>query len=247
MANVLANEDIIPKHKVPKDMCKVVMTRFSQTVANYTECLAGFARPIGNLTILQFNLTQKIKLNFTVFKHFAEVCLRCRNKYLEVKRSYEYMEDFKQDNVSCKVVLTKQDRLGIVENMYHYVTGSESLWVEGSCSNCYFQNDPAGLKANHTKNFEELWDKTVLCFRQFINLQLTEPEGILYTMLKDHDHNPINGYNGSLCSNCSKIYNSMRSYFWDHVVPSSDSNTIGGVCYDIRDRVSVHTIRKIQF
>ena len=62
----MANEDIIPKHKVPKDMCKVVMTRFSQTVANYTECLAGFARPIGNLTILHFNLTQKANL-FSLF------------------------------------------------------------------------------------------------------------------------------------------------------------------------------------
>ena len=143
------------------------------------------------------------------------------------------MEDFKQDNVSCKVVLTKQDRLGIVENMYHYVTGPESLWVEGSCSNCYFENDPAGLKANHTKNFEELWDKTVLCFRQFINLNLKDADQVLFTMLKD---SPVNG---SLCLNCSTIYNQMRSYFWDHVVPSSVSNTIGGVCYDIRDRVSV--------
>ena len=44
---VATEEDVIPKHKVPKDMCKVVMNRFSQTVANYTECLAGFARPIG--------------------------------------------------------------------------------------------------------------------------------------------------------------------------------------------------------
>ena len=164
---------------------------------------------------------------------FSEVCLRCRNKYLEVKRSYEYMEDFKQDNVSCKVVLTKQDRLGIVEDMYNYATGPESLWVAGSCSNCYSQNDPTGLKANHTKNFEELWDKTVLCFRQFINLQLNDNSGgPFFTLLKEQTAN------GNLCSNCSIVYNQMRSYFWDHVVPTSHSNTIGGVCYDIRDRVS---------
>ena len=143
------------------------------------------------------------------------------------------MEDFKQDNVSCKVVLTKQDRLGIVEDMYNYATGPESLWVAGSCSNCYSQNDPTGLKANHTKNFEELWDKTVLCFRQFINLQLNDNSGgPFFTLLKEQTAN------GNLCSNCSIVYNQMRSYFWDHVVPTSHSNTIGGVCYDIRDRVS---------
>ena len=30
----------------------------------------------------------------------------------------------------------------------------------------------------------------------------------------------------------------MRKYFWNHVVPSNDKETIGGVCYDIRDAVS---------
>ena len=30
----------------------------------------------------------------------------------------------------------------------------------------------------------------------------------------------------------------MREYFWTHVVPSNDKETIGGVCYDIRDAVS---------
>ena len=30
----------------------------------------------------------------------------------------------------------------------------------------------------------------------------------------------------------------MRNYFWNHVVPSNDKETIGGVCYDIRDAVS---------
>ena len=43
---------------------------------------------------------------------------------------------------------------------------------------------------------------------------------------------------GSLCTNCSEVYNEMRKYFWNHVVPSNDKETIGGVCYDIRDAVS---------
>ena len=43
---------------------------------------------------------------------------------------------------------------------------------------------------------------------------------------------------GSLCTNCSAVYNEMRKYFWNHVVPSNDKETIGGVCYDIRDAVS---------
>ena len=46
---------------------------------------------------------------------------------------------------------------------------------------------------------------------------------------------------GSLCTNCSEVYNEMRKYFWNHVVPSNDKETIGGVCYDIRDAVSYIT------
>jgi len=143
------------------------------------------------------------------------------------------MEDFKQDNVSCKIVLTKQDRLGILEHEYNYVNGPDSVWEKGSCKNCYTKNDPSDLKANHTTNFEELWDQTILCFRQFIHINLKDEDQPLLT--KKHDGK----INGSLCQNCSEIYDKMRKYFWNHVVPSTASGTIGGVCYDIRDRFNV--------
>ena len=105
------------------------------------------------------------------------------------------------------------------------------VYLQFSYLDCYAKNDPEELKANHTTNFEELWDKTLICFRQFIHLHLNDEEKPLYTM-KNHDGN------ASLCQNCSEIYNRMRHYFWDNVVSSTDSGTIGGVCYDIRDRVS---------
>ena len=52
---------------------------------------------------------------------------------------------------------------------------------------------------------------------------------------------------GSLCTNCSEVYNEMRKYFWNHVVPSNDKETIGGVCYDIRDAVSCRAVIHIIF
>ena len=63
----------------PKDMCKLVLEKFSQTVSDYTSCVASFARPI-------------------------ELCLRCRDKYVSVGIAYNYMEDFSQDNYTCKEV-----------------------------------------------------------------------------------------------------------------------------------------------
>ncbi len=96
------------KHRIPKDMCKIVLSKFSQTVADYTECTSKFARPI-------------------------ELCLRCRDEFLAVERAFSYMEDFQQDNISCKVVLTKQDRLGVIEEQYRFATGPDSIWQRGSC------------------------------------------------------------------------------------------------------------------
>ena len=98
----------------PKDMCKLVLEKFSQTVSDYTSCVASFARPI-------------------------ELCLRCRDKYVSVGIAYNYMEDFSQDNYTCKEVLTKQDRLNVIGKMYDSVIGSNSLWQLASCNSklCY--------------------------------------------------------------------------------------------------------------
>ena len=93
----------------PKDMCKLVLEKFSQTVSDYTSCVASFARPI-------------------------ELCLRCRDKYVSVGTAYNYMEDFSQDNYTCKEVLTKQDRLNVIGKMYESVIGTDSLWQLASCN-----------------------------------------------------------------------------------------------------------------
>ena len=93
----------------PKDMCKLVLEKFSQTVSDYTSCVASFARPI-------------------------ELCLRCRDMYVSVGTAYNYMEDFSQDNYTCKEVLTKQDRLNVIGKMYDSVIGSNSLWQLASCN-----------------------------------------------------------------------------------------------------------------
>jgi len=95
-------------------MCKLVLEKFSQTVSDYTSCVASFARPI-------------------------ELCLRCRDKYVSVGTAYNYMEDFSQDNYTCKEVLTKQDRLNVIGKMYDSVIGSNSLWQLASCNSklCY--------------------------------------------------------------------------------------------------------------
>ena len=90
------------------------MHKFSVAVSNYTECISSFARPI-------------------------EVCLRCREQYLSVSKTYNYMDYFHQypENVSCRVILTKQDRLGIMNHMYGFATGSKSIWKEASCDSKY--------------------------------------------------------------------------------------------------------------
>ena len=43
------------------------------------------------------------------------------------------MENFKQDNVSCKEVLTNQDRLSIIDHTYQDITDEESIWETASC------------------------------------------------------------------------------------------------------------------
>ena len=95
-------------HRIPKEMCKILLTRFSRSVSDYAECTTSFARPI-------------------------ELCMRCRDQYLDVHTFYEALEDFNQDNVSCKIVLTKQDRLNIIGQIFDFTTGSESMWEKASC------------------------------------------------------------------------------------------------------------------
>ena len=43
----------------------------------------------------------------------------------------------------------------------------------------------------------------------------------------------------ALCLNCSKVYEDLRSFFWEKVVPSSLDGTLRGVCYDLRDRFNL--------
>ena len=43
---------------------------------------------------------------------------------------------------------------------------------------------------------------------------------------------------GSLCVNCSAVYDKLRNYFWANVVPSNDHQKISNSGYDIRDAVS---------
>ena len=86
--------------------------------------------------------------------------------------------------------------------------------------------------------FEDKWNKAMDCFKKFINQPILDPSLspeiaidtlIGYKDLKDKD----------LCSNCSEIYNSLRSFFWEKVVPSNPQGILSGVCYDIRDRFNL--------
>ena len=52
-------------------------------------------------------------------------------------QAYNAMENFKQDNVSCKDVLTRQDRLNIIDHIYNDIAGVESIWEEASCKSKY--------------------------------------------------------------------------------------------------------------
>lgn len=134
--------------------------------------------------------------------------------------------------------MTRQDRLNIIDHIYNDISGIESIWEEASCKNCYENNDPHDVEANHSVNFHKLWQATIDCFSKYTN------ESIINDTTPNPDDNfedqvkkltTIFETTGSLCTNCSEVYNEMRKYFWNHVVPSNDKETIGGVCYDIRD------------
>ena len=96
-------------------------------------------------------------------------------------------------------------------------------------SDCYHENSPLNEKANHTSEFERLWFETLTCFKQYLNVDFNTDN---YLFLET----PAQGH---LCTNCSKIYNELRSYFWEYVVPTNDKELLSGVCYDIRDRFNL--------
>jgi len=194
----------------PKDMCKFVLYKFSQSVSDFTNCTSSFARPI-------------------------QLCLRCRDEYIAVGRAYDYMETFTQDDVSCKQVLTQQDRLGVIEQMYKFANSSESIWHLASCNNCYENNDPTtNRKANTTTEFEKRWNQTMTCFKGFLKPDDLSPEMTLADLVTEHDIK-----DKILCQNCSEVYNSLRNFFWEKVVPSNPEGILSGVCYDIRDRFNL--------
>lgn len=196
------------KPHIPRDFCKDLLNEFSDNVSNYTECINLYARPIA-------------------------FCLRCRDDYLSVIDSFRTMEEFTQDGVTCKEILTKQDRLGIVMNAYDFVAGPTSLWTEGSCENCYEKNDPDRGIAAHVPILKGLLNDTLSCFSQYMELKPIDKrthKSISW---------PIAGVNGSLCVNCSQIYNKLRAYFWSTVVPTNDKKRLSGVCFDLRDEFNM--------
>ena len=107
---------------------------------------------------------------------------------------------------------------------------------------CYQGNDPNNLKANHTITFKSLWDETMYCFQNYYKFDsITTSKNYWPWDLDGMELGKIKKIlknQGSLCNNCSKVYNKMRNYFWENVVPSNEYETLGGVCYDIRDAVS---------
>ena len=97
------------ENKTPKRDCKFLLSLFSQYAATYTECTTVFARPI-------------------------RLCLRCHSRYLDILRVYKDFDNSTQDGVSCKVVLTKQDRLNVVDFTMESLTGPKSIWSTAMCN-----------------------------------------------------------------------------------------------------------------
>ena len=128
------NKDLTPKIKnqIPKDDCKKLLADFSTCVSNYTECTTVFARPI-------------------------RLCLRCRDKYLSVMSAYRSMENFKQDNVSCKEVLTNQDRLSIIDHTYQDITDEESIWETASCKSEFMNKNVFTIRCLLVKDWIRIY------------------------------------------------------------------------------------------
>ena len=55
------------------------------------------------------------------------------------------MEFETQDNYTCKEVLTKQDRLNVIGQMYDFVNDSSSIWHLASCNSKY---NPVEMRLN---------------------------------------------------------------------------------------------------
>ena len=112
---------------------------------------------------------------------------------------------------------------------------------------CYENNDPHDVEANHSITFHNLWQATIDCFSKYTNESIISPTPNPNSTDDKNFEDQVKKVTaifttttGSLCTNCSEVYDKMRQYFWTHVVPSNDKETIGGVCYDIRDAVSVY-------
>ena len=100
----------IPKEKNPGKDCKSLLKMFSEAVADYTQCTTVFARPI-------------------------RLCLRCHDKYLTIQEIYASFPKAHQDgNITCDVVLTKQDRLNVIDFTMKSLTGPQSIWSTAMCN-----------------------------------------------------------------------------------------------------------------
>ena len=102
-------------------------------------------------------------------------------------------------------------------------------------ADCYENNDPTtNRKANTTTEFEKRWNQTMTCFKGFLKPDDLSPEMTLADLVTEHDIK-----DKILCQNCSEVYNSLRNFFWEKVVPSNPEGILSGVCYDIRDRFNL--------
>ena len=106
-------------------------------------------------------------------------------------------------------------------------------------SDCYLKNDPITNQDNkYAYEFENRWNETMTCFKKFLeqpyNNPTLSPEIIINQIIDYKDFK-----DKALCSNCSKIYNGLRDFFWEKVVPSNPAGILSGVCYDIRDRFNL--------
>lgn len=125
----------------PKDLCKEMLEKLSNSSSAFTQCVTKNAKPIF-------------------------MCRNCVHDFINVKSYYSALEHSKSNGINCKDLLTSQDKVDIIKTTVDHILSDTGLWARGFCSYCYTSPlDHHSTLTENTKTFFALHAAVGDCFQ----------------------------------------------------------------------------------
>ncbi|XP_035667403.1 osteopetrosis-associated transmembrane protein 1-like [Branchiostoma floridae] len=195
-STIYASTTIVPSPFIHSH-CERLLRKLGESASRFTHCSILHARPLG-------------------------LCSGCMYEYTDFMKVFEAIikEKDPTEGKSCEEVLLASDMTQIVVKTHQFI---QSLWEASTCEQCFDIGPEVNgtlnySLSNNTLHFQEMANKTLLCFAQHNNDTSNLPD-VCKACKKPYDD--LNNLYNSLKETaklCVDIVDSMNStrYTWSH-------------------------------